>query len=415
MYRIVWQRNWLFSLMGCFRDGIVNLIPVNKLPLFIIRLLYGIRPKFVFLVHARRSQDIFVGYPFLAPFRRYISKPTLLSIARKLPPIVVGKVITPQKVNGLTIFSPFVPEKFLEDRRTSLKEARRIISLACRISDVSSFIGLGAWWPIVTRRGLAVKDYTEKRKSFITNGHCATTISIYLTVKKICNLSKMPFDEVKIAIIGGGGKLGSCVTSVFHGKVKTISIIDINRMKLSKLEMEFNKKKAFTTVNTFLNDDKLCLRDVLGNHHIGICATSNLKRVITLDDLPDNFIIIDDSRPEAISRRGKARNKVVLEGGLFKIKDSIIDHDYGFGMDENVFGCLAEAYILSLDKGCKLKPTVGNLDIENITKMMEFCEEHGLTAGDFKSQDLIIPEAYLIKIMADRDEVLKRSGSKKNG
>ncbi|MFH1771243.1 MAG: hypothetical protein ABH872_00300 [Candidatus Omnitrophota bacterium] len=407
MYRVPWKRNWFFALFGSVRDFLVSIIFVRKLPPFLIKILYGIKPEFVFLVHARRSQDIFVGFPFLVPIRKLISKPAMMKITRKLPPIVVGKIITKEKVNGLTIFSPLLPEQLAQSRRETLKQARRAVSFACKISVPFSCIGLGAWWPIVTRRGLALKEFAKKRLSFVTNGHCATTLSIYFNVMKICKLCGINPENLRIAIIGGAGKVGKHLVEAFLGHVDTIGIIDVNKLKISRL-MDRIGKPAFgnTKINSYINSENLSLRDVFDKHHLAICVTSNLARAIRSQDLPDNFIIIDDSRPEAISRKVDSENKIVLEGGLFKIKDSIIDHDYGFGIDENVFGCLAEAYLLSCDTHKKLKPTLGDIDMDNFLKMKEFSNEIGLVIGDFKSQDVYVSDEVIIEIMAKRVKYL---------
>ena len=44
-----------------------------------------------------------------------------------------------------------------------------------------------------------------------------------------------------------------------------------------------------------------------------------------------------------------------------KIKGVKQKYDFGFGIGENVFGCLSESYLLAADKTNNLKPTLGDV------------------------------------------------------
>ena len=130
----------------------------------------------------------------------------------------------------------------------------------------------------------------------------------------------------------------------------------------------------YTIYKQYINNIQTTIYNIL----ITVAIISREKKLI--------FIAIDDARPEALPRDPK-NERLVLEGGLLKIKDAIINYDYGFGLDNNVFGCLGEAFMLALSNGENLKPTLGDVDIQNFLNMLNFSRENGVLAGDLKSSE----------------------------
>jgi predicted amino acid dehydrogenase len=123
-----------------------------------------------------------------------------------------------------------------------------------------------------------------------------------------------------------------------------------------------------------------------------------------LRDIPNGFVAIDDSRPEALPRDPRHK-RIILEGGLLKIKGVKLDYDYGFGQDENVFGCLGEAFVLALDQCKTLKPTVGDIDLENFHRVVDFCRKNCVSEGDLKSSDVLIMNDEIIDAFRQRGNI----------
>ena len=406
IYRDTWYKKPIGSFFGYLRDFIIYYLPLPRLPLRFIKLLYGVKPEYVFFVHPRRSEDIFRAFPFFTILRRFFDKQTTLKIIAKFPPIVIGQIKTPKNVNGLVVSSFFVPEFLVKTRRASLKEAFMAIAFSRKITKKKAIFGLGGWWPVVTRRGIGLKKFGEKNKLTVTNGHCGTLISLSLMLEKIATIGKIKQKDFKVAILGTG-KMGTNLARALYNKVGELVLIDINPAKLEKIKDELaNNHINHTKLRVFTNKDKKVLADILSNSHLAICTTTNIGRVIPTEEIPHNTIIIDDSRPEAISR-DIGNNIVVLEGGLMKISGIDIGYNFGFGFDENVFGCLAETYVLALDKAKTLKPTLGDVEIGNYEKMKTFCLRNAIESGDFKTMDLNISEDRIKKILEYKQENLK--------
>ena len=227
-------------------------------------------------------------------------------------------------------------------------------------------------------------------------------MSLCLTLEKIANIGSMNLKEMKVVILGVG-KMGTNLSRVLYNKVRELTLIDINPAKIAKVEKELLKRGGnHTKLRTFINHyENKRFKSAFSNSHISICTTTNLRRIIRTEDIPKNTIIIDDSRPEAISRDA-GEGRIVLEGGLMKILDSHIDYNFGFGFDNNVFGCLAETYALALNGMKTLKATLGDIESSNYERMKTFCLTHDIGPGDLKTLDNNIPENKIEQIMKNK-------------
>jgi len=58
-----WQKNPIVSLLHILRDTLIFILPIRRIPSLIVRFLYGVRPKFIFFVHPRRTKDIYMAFP----------------------------------------------------------------------------------------------------------------------------------------------------------------------------------------------------------------------------------------------------------------------------------------------------------------------------------------------------------------
>ncbi len=397
-----WHKSPIVSFFCFLRDSVIFLLPIGRIPLFLVKLLYGVYPSFVFFVHPRRTEDTYAAVPFLAFIRRRFGRKVFLRTLRLLPPLSIATIRTPSKIDGLVITSAFLPEMLLKDRKKALLSCIRGLTFASRITKEYSVFGLGGLWPMVTQRGLALRRYVKNKKIIITNGHCGTLISLFLSIQKISEIGNIRLDNLKIAILGVG-KMGSNLARVLYGKVAAITLIDISGERLNRVEAKLKEVMAETDIQRYTNKEYVSsISHILSNHHITVCTTSNLRRILKPEQIPDDTIIIDDSRPEAIPRGLNRDNCAVIEGGLMKIKNIRQNYDFGFGIDENVFGCLAESYLLAIDKGQTLANTLGEVDFQNFKNMILSCSRFGVELGDFKCRDAFISEDKLLSILRNK-------------
>ena len=214
--------------------------------------------------------------------------------------------------------------------------------------------------------------------------------------------------DLQIGIIGVG-KTGQNIARALDGRVGRLFLLDVNQKKLDAI---VNKLQGSHSSSTIIESVCLSSKDesrscvVLERAHVFVCATSNIRKLSIGSFLPKRSIIIDDSRHEAFFRRHPFSGRLVLEGGLLKILGVKIDYDFGFGVDENVFGCLAESYLLSLDRGKTLEPTLGSVKLDNFCKMLSFAREQRVEVGDFKSGRFTVSGDLVSKIIKEKHSEL---------
>ncbi|KKU18988.1 MAG: hypothetical protein UX30_C0021G0005 [Candidatus Saccharibacteria bacterium GW2011_GWA2_46_10] len=364
IYRKKWQRSTLASLLGYCRDWLILTLPIKRVPPWLVKRLYGATFQFAFLVHPRAYQDVFISMPAFRIFKLFFRKKQGFKFFSNTNPFVLNTVRTQQDCNGCVIAQLTVPE----------------------------IMFLGGWFPMITKRGQLLDATARALGVRVTNGHCGTLTSIYMTIEKIAGISRIALNDMTIAVIGVG-KMGANVARALNGKVKYLILIDINAIQLQKVKEDLSSADCSTEVSCVLFDvdSKSELKDILHRCHVGVCATSSYRNILKLRDLPTNFIGIDDSRPEALPRDPR-KERIILEGGLLKISKAKIDYNYGFGEDDNVFGCLGEAFLLALDKHGLLMPTLGDVNRGNFFKMVAFCRENGVSEGDLKSSNISITD-----------------------
>jgi len=53
---------------------------------------------------------------------------------------------------------------------------------------------------------------------------------------------------------------------------------------------------------------------------------------------------------------------------------------------------LGEAFLVALDGQRGLKPTLGDVDMDNFFRLLDLCRRNGVVEGDFKSSDSYITD-----------------------
>ncbi len=388
--RVRWQKGVLKSFCDYLRDILIACYPFRRLPRLARIFLLGVDPDFVFLVHPRRKEDIFIAWPFAKPARFLLGR-NFYRWIQGFPPTILDVIKTPHGVTGIIISSTWLPESLIHNRTLALRNARKCLRFAARISRKKAYVGLGEWWPFLTRRGEAVRKYADLLGIRVTSGYFGTLCSLLLSTEKIAKISGVELSKLKVLILGVG-KMGSLVARVITDKVEKITIFDRNRAKQDRVafELSFNSNGGRKATISLVEDSSY-LKTALQEHDLCICTTSNLRRLFKPEDLPENILILDDARPEAVPRiYDKEKRIIVLEGGLLKIKDLKLHYDFGFGNDENVFGCLGETFILACDNGKTLIPTIGNSDLKNFWCMYAMLKNFSTQAGDFKSGQVAV-------------------------
>ncbi len=400
------------SLKSAVRDFVVNMLPIEQMnPKWIMRW-YHYDVSFVFLTHPRDSHDLYNSFPLLIHLKKWVPEHWIRKLLSFCPCFVASHVQTKEGLHGFFISTSIFPEELFNNRDATLKNAMRIVKFIRKITSKRVFVGLAAWWPIVTNGGAAFQRFLKVGdRVVVTNGHCATLASIFLSVLGIGKICALPLKKLKLLIIGVG-RMGGSVAEIFNGQVDTIGLVDENTVRLDRMKAVLGEGTSVSHIErvqvTKTNFSKIIL-STLPSYHVAVCTTSNVGYVIeNIAELRD-AVIIDDARPEAFPRVFDARrNLVILEGGLMKIAGIEFDTNFGFGTKENVFGCLTEAYLLALDQLHTLVPTIGEVDRGNFHKLLQLCKKFEICEGDFLCGEQVVSDVSIRGIMNDK---LKRIGA----
>lgn len=367
---------------------------------------------FIFLVHGRYEADYMNVLPFLGFFKLILPNNLFLELVQKLPPAVVDVITTKSGLRGLMVSTPVLPQTLVSCRKGMEREIRRVhrlIDKICRPASSKIVIGLGGWWPSFTRKGKLLTKYFSSDKYTITTGHTATVFSLYKTTEVLLKAAAIKAADATIAIFGCGG-IGSAVAEqLLQNRYHNLVFVDINSHKLKALKGQLESTYPKANIQTYLFN-KSTVRQIISKCHLGLCATSNISALLDKDDIIDNFIFLDDSRPEAIPRFDNGDSKFTLEGGLIKVRGVKSFCDFGFGVDgSNLLGCLSEAYMLALDlrKRKILRNTLGDVTNELIHRMERFFNTEQISIGDFKMGDQFLSITKLTEALRLRHLAIK--------
>ena len=385
------------KFISFFRDVIISLLPVKFSPL--ARRLLAYSPDFIFFVHPRNKEDIYATFPFIDRLQRWLPSCLVRNVLDFSSCYIVSNVRGPQGRRGYVVSVTELPENLFASRELTNRLIQRSISFFEKISDQRTYIGLAAWWPIVSNSGLLFQKWLKPESRVkITSGHTATLASLYLSTIRLCEIKKILLKESKLLLIGVG-KVGGALCDLFAGKVEKLGLVDKIPLRIQGLKSNLEKRLSSVNIEAIpVNDSNFeeIILQKIEEYDVTICTTSNTGLLVKRGEKLKNCIILDDSRPEAFPRIFSKENRaIVLEGGLMKIPGVELDSDFGFGTKESVFGCLSEAIILSIEQEKELKTNIGDVDYDNFFKMIQFCKTSKIGIGDFKCASRPVSEEEL--------------------
>lgn len=398
------------TLSELLRNILITWLPEQLA--FITRKLVPFEPDFIFFTHPRNADDVISSIPLAAKLKRFLPNFIVERILDLSPCYIISHIYGPGDKKGYFVSVTRLPQDLFRSVRLTKNLVRRSSSFFKKISKKRVYVGLAAWWPIVTNSGLLFNKYLDPNGNVkITSGHTATLASIYLSILKISEVFGIPLPQLRVLIIGVG-KVGGSLCELLGNKIGGIGLVDKNNLSLRIMQKKLQQRMGSNqfveaTCVTDLNFEDIISQKVT-KYHISVCTTSNTGLLISNTSKLKNCVILDDSRPEAFPRIFSPKSRVVvLEGGLMKIPSVTVDSDFGFGCDENVFGCLSEAIILSLDQEQNLQPNVGEINFGNLYRLIDFCRCQSISAGDFLcGQRLIKPDELRLMASLEKENSL---------
>jgi len=324
------QNSWLRSalkILGCIRDLIIFLAPAS-----ITRKIYK-EYTFAFVTHPRDFDDIARHFPFakflpiwFLDFWLKHQWPVIGARITNLP--LRGKGV--QK--GWLIFCPLTARQMIRNRALASRKVAKAVRFAEKLN--ARIVGLGAFTSIVTRDGL---DLVGKVKTGITTGNALSAATAIQNAVKATQLTGRQLSELEIAIVGAAGNVGSGCARIMNGNVRKLTLIDINKKALDRLQSELaNERVVASTDITNISDADIVI--VVTNTPGAIVRGHHLKR---------GAIAIDCAQPKNVSEQVPAERPdvIVIESAVLRLPYLRCDFDLGIGARE-ALGCMAETIVL---------------------------------------------------------------------
>ena len=141
---------------------------------------------------------------------------------------VVAKIQAPNGKRGYVISVTELPENLFARRELTIGLVKDSLAFFRKISDTKTYVGLAAWWPIVTNSGLLFQKFLKDSDNInVTSGHTATLMSLYRSILKLADITRTPLEKSKVLILGVG-KIGGALAVLLSNKVGKLGLLDKN-------------------------------------------------------------------------------------------------------------------------------------------------------------------------------------------
>lgn len=284
---------------------------------------------------------------FLLPFLFLIKPYFLKQIYAKFPPhriFQTNKIIVHDKeFQIIAVMCPLFPEQLVSQKDNAVQRIHKAVQLLSK--SEAKIVTLAGFSSIITGGGY---DILSDVSCSITSGNSLTAALAVDGVEKAVAVRGLKLEDLKFAIIGATGDIGSVCAKFFAKKVKELILcsrnVESDELFRNEILSQRPKGVLFTVdLDVAIND-----ADVL------IVATSAFGYLLDPSKLKKNAIVCDVSMPPNVSRNSKTNRPdiFVFNGGRASLPffDRIKSKAWNKLFPRNsVYGCLAEGIALALD------------------------------------------------------------------
>lgn len=346
--------------------------------------------KFAFLVHPRDLKDVYKKYPLLQFFPERMVNYFLLKF---WPPVYVAKItgLKSKKENidieGCVISIPITAKQMIENRQAALEKIIAAVKFAKKKGI--KIIGLGGMISSLSKGGLDLLDKTDIN---ITTGHAYTAYNVTKNLFKLSELFGFNKKEVKIAIVGAAGSIGSTSALILAREgYQNFVLIDLERKHHFFKTLTVEMKKLNSGCNIELSHK---INDTIKADFV-ITATNAPEALVKSEDLKIGAIVIDDAQPSDISEDVFDRKDVlVVSAGVVHTPNIETHFDFGLADNFDNFCCLAELLILSAHKWDN-HYVINRATIKDVDEIGEWGDGLGFTLGHFQNPKGLLREEDL--------------------
>jgi predicted amino acid dehydrogenase len=267
----------------------------------------------------------------------------------------------------------------------------------CKIGERlgAGILALGGFTSIVGER------YFERLKNEIkipvTTGNAFTTALALAGVRRACNLMDINLATAKACVIGGTGDIGSACARILAHEAGELIVTGRTPSSVEAIEKKLKEEGGAKVTATLDNNRAVVEADIV------IACASSSQSVVDIKYLKPGSVVCDVAYPKNISYTTKARDDIfVFSGGLASVPTPFdLGFDVGLPSKEILYGCFAEAIILSLEERYEnFSEGKGRLSPDRIKEVEAIGTKHGFTAAPFFWGDQPISEKTIERIKA---------------
>lgn len=354
---------------------------------------------FVVMGHPYNFNHLLQYFKFFKPNLKSVTKEFLVKLFGLTPSYHSYDIsdfcsATGKSTHGYFVLCPIIPDMI----DASPERVFQKVIEGCRIGE-----RLGAG--IVTLGGftsIAGERYQEKLQKAIkiplTTGNAFTVAMALEGIRKASPLMGIELDQATVTIIGGTGDIGSACARVLAGEVKELILTGRNKVTLDHAKNKLRKSGPARIKTSTDNNDAVKKADVI------IAAASSSRSLVEIKNFKPGSVICDVGYPKNTSYMTTYRNDIFcFSGGLCELPSPFdMGFDIGLPSPKVLYGCFAEAIILSLeDRYESFSRGKGLITPEQIEIIKLIGEKHGFRLAPFYWGDRLVSESDILSIRAN--------------
>lgn len=345
---------------------------------------------FVVMGHPYNYNHLIRIFKVFQPDVVNINKEFLLKIFELAPSYKSSDIKNFTSANGTTVDGHFVMCPIIPDMALLTPELvlPKVLD-GCRIGERlgAGVLALGGFTSIV---GEKYFDRLKKQiKIPITTGNAFTSAMTLAGIRKAAQILGINYKTSKATVIGGTGDIGSACARVLATQVSELVITGRSEKSLQAMEEQLKKIGGAKITTTRDNNEAVKSADIV------IAAASSATSLVNIDNIKPGAVVCDVGYPKNISYRAKRREDIlVFSGGLTSLPTPFnLGFDVGLPSPNILYGCFAEAIILSLEKRYEnFSEGKGKIMPEKIELIEKMASKHGFGPAPFYSGDELIDD-----------------------
>jgi len=350
---------------------------------------FGVLGHFYNYNHLERSLKT-LKPDFKMPSREFISNLFKITPSFTMHEMSDFRSKTGISIRGMFILCTFIPDMIAQD----IEAVYSKVVHACKMAEKAGvgIVTLGGFASMVgEKHGCKINEEVDIP---ITTGNTYTAALAVEGVHKATRLLNKDIKDLKVAVIGGTGDIGSACARALTLAAKQVIITGRTKENLRALAGDLKKyRKAKIDATT---DNERAVRDA----DIIIASANVSASIIKIDWFKPGAIVCDLGYPKNISYTSTRKDIFVFSGGLATLPTRI-DTGVDIGMPSNgvCYGCFSEVIVLALEKRFEnYSFGRGNITIDKMNEVREMAVKHGFELAPFFWADKLIEEEQLAQI-----------------